>query len=140
MEISLKTGKNVEEMFLKISSMALNISLKELKEEPIQRKREKLRKIRESFMRDIDRIIWIHNKNLKGKRNLKKLKRLWRKTSFGKTSFFEEYVVKQRKQILILAEYKNEIINAKDIAEVMKVWEKVKAINEELNFLLTYNK
>ena len=39
MEISLKTGKNVEEMFLKISSMAINISLKELKEEPNQRNR-----------------------------------------------------------------------------------------------------
>jgi len=140
MEISLKTGKNVEEMFLKISSMAINISLKELKEEPNQRNRQKLRKIHETFTRDIDRIIWIHNKNLKSKRNLKKLKRLWRKTPFSKTSFFEEYVANQKKLILRLTGCKNKIINAKDIAEVMKVWEKVKVINEELNFLLNYNK
>ncbi len=85
-------------------------------------------------------IIWIHNKNLKGKRNLKKLKRLWRKTYFGKASFFEEYVVKQRKLLLRITEYRNEIINTKDITETMKVWEKVKVINEELNFLLNYNK
>ena len=59
MEISLKTGKNVEDMFLKISSMALNIAIKELKEGLDQQKYKKLRKIRETFIRDIDRIIWI---------------------------------------------------------------------------------
>jgi len=134
------TGKNVEEMFLKISSMALNISLKELKAGINQKDREKLRKIHGTFMRDIDRIIWIHNKNLTSKRNLKKLKRLWKKTPFSKTSFFEEYVANQRKLILRLTGCKNEIVNAKEIAEVMKVWEKVKDLSEKLNFLLKYNK
>ena len=140
MEISLNTEKNVEEMFLKISSMTLEISLKKLKEEPIQRKREKLKKIREAFVRDIDRIIWIHNKNLKAKRNLKKLKRLWRKSYFGKVLSFDEYTDKQRKLILHLTEYKNEIINANDIPETMKIWENVKATSNELNFLITKNK
>lgn len=134
MEISVKTGENVEKMFLKILSMILNIELKELKAGILEEQEQKLEKIREDFIWRIDRAIKISKKKLQGKRNLKKLKSLWSKTFFGKTTFFEEYIVKQRLRAVNLAENKNELINAKNLTEVMNAWYKIKGLLFTINF------
>ena len=134
MEISLKSGENVEKMFLKLLSMVLNIDLKELKAGILEEKEQKLEKIREDLIWRIDRAIKNKKEKLQGKVTLKKLKRLWSKTFFGNTTFFEEYVVKKRKSASNLAEYKDKIIDAKDLTELMNVWVEIKCLIFIINF------
>lgn len=57
-------------MFLKISSMIINIGLKELKAGILERQEEKLEKIREDLIRRIYKAIKINKKKLKGKQIL----------------------------------------------------------------------
>lgn len=101
MEISVRTGENLEQMVLNLTHRIYFIWIIE---DAIKKKKEKF----------------------EGKRKLKKQKKLWRKNYFGETESFEDYLDKQKEIILNLTEYKNEILNAKDLPEISKVWEKVK--------------
>jgi len=128
MEISINTGENVEEIFLKISNMIINTGLIELKAGINEKQDEKLEKIREDFIWRIDRIMLSNNQKLLGARNLRKLKKVWRKKYPEGTVSFEKYINSHKRRIIQLAKYKKEIKNAKDATEVMNVWEKVKNI------------
>jgi len=114
MEISLETGENVEKMFLNIASMIFS------KEKIIEKT------LVEIIIWIIDRSIKTKKENLEGKRKLKKLRKFWRKKHFEGTESFEEYLDNQKEIVLNLIEYKNEIVNAKELPEMLKVWEKVK--------------
>ncbi len=119
MEISVKTGENVEKMFFNLTCMVLKIDPKETLEKMLEEKRD-------HFIWIIDRAIKTKKKKLEGKRKLKKLQKLWRKNYFEGTESFEEYLDTQKENVLNLAEYKNELVNAKELPEISKVWEKVK--------------
>ncbi len=90
--------------------------------------------MREDLIWRIDRVIKSDKKKLKGKRNLKKLKELWSKTFFGKTAFFKEFGERHKKRVLKLSEYKDKIINAKDLTEVMNLREKVNRLLFTIDF------
>ena len=121
MEISLKTGENVDKMFFNLTSMILKIDPKEVLEKMFEEKRD-------HFIWIIDRAIKTKKKKLEGKRNLKKQKKLWRKNYFEGIESFEDYLDKQKENILNLTEYKNVIGNAKELPEMLEVWEKVKEL------------
>ena len=118
-EISLKTGENVEKMFLNLTCMILKIDPKEALGKMLEEKRD-------HFVWIIDRAIKTKERKLEGKRKLKKLQKLWRKKYFEGTETFEEYLDKQKEIVLNLTDYKNEIMNAKELPEMSKVWEKIK--------------
>ena len=122
MEISLKTGENVEKMFLNIACMILKIEKKKGTLEKM------LEEKREYFIGIIETTIKTKKEKFEGKRKLKKQQKSWRKHYFGETESFEEYLDKQKENVRDLAEYKNEILNAKELFEMLKAWEKAKKL------------
>jgi len=121
MEISVKTGEKIEKMFLNLTCMILKIDLKETLKKMLEEKRD-------YFIWIIDRAIKTKKEKFEGKRKLKKQQKLWRKNYFGETESFEDYIDKQKENLLNFAEYKNEIVNAKELPEMVKVWKKVKKL------------
>ena len=99
MEMSVRTGENIENMFLKLLSMILNIGLKELKAEIKEKQEEKLEERREDIILRIDRVIKINNKKLNGKRNLKKLKKYWSEKHFGATFLLLKHMLRDIKDV-----------------------------------------
>lgn len=122
-EISVKTGENVEKMFLNLASMIQKIDLKGTLEKGLE---EMLEEKREHFIWIIDRAIKTKKEKFEDKRKLKKQQKFWRKNYFGEIESFVEYLDNQKENVLNLAEYKNELVNAKELPEMSKVWEKVK--------------
>ncbi|MFX0006303.1 MAG: Rab family GTPase [Promethearchaeota archaeon] len=122
MEISLKTGQNVEKMLFNIACLILNIDFKEMLEEK-----------REHFIWIIDRKIKTQKEKFRGKRKLKKQQKLWRKYHIGETDSFEDYLDKQEEYVLSLAEYKKHIMNTKELPEMLILWKKVeKLLNSDI--------
>jgi small GTP-binding protein len=126
MEISLKTGNNVEKMFLNLVYLILNVDFKEMLKNILEENRE-------HFIRIIDRKIKTQKAKFRGKRKLKKQQKLWRKYHIEETASFEDYLDKQEQYVLSLAEYKKDIMNAKGLPEMMSLWKKVeKLLNSDI--------
>ena len=117
MEISLKTGEHVFNMSEEIANLILEPVFKEMLEEK-----------RQYFIWIIDRTIMKQKKKFEGKRNLKKQQKIWRKHHFGDTESFEAYLEKQKENLLNLTNYKNEIMDAKELPEMLKFWDVAKRL------------
>jgi len=134
MEISVMTGDNVEEMFLKVVSMCLDIELEELKAGVLEVKKQKLEKTREDLIWLIERALKHNKDKLQDNISLKDLRQLWSTTFFGNTTFFEEYIVEKIKRSINLAEYKDKLIIAKDLPELMNIWAEIQDLILITNF------
>jgi len=125
MEISLKTGENVEKMFFDLTTMTLKIVPKETFEEMLEKR---LKEKREHLIWIINRAIKSRKEKLESNRKLKKLQKLWRKNYFESIESFDEYLDKLKENILKFSECKNEIASAKELPEILKAWEEVKKL------------
>ena len=120
MEISVKTEENLEKMISTLTDLIM------------------LDKMRSSFVRSINSAISTEKFKLEGKKNLKKRQKFWRILTSGRdtsvrhyvavTKTFEDFLKKQKEKIVNLEEMKISLRNAKELVDLLEVWEKAKRI------------
>jgi len=116
MEISAKTGENGENMISELADMIVNH----------RKKINELDTKRNSFVRSINGAIKSEKERFEGRKNLKKLRKSWRRREAGETKSFEEYLNNKKEAIRKLVDFKKEIINAKELPDLISVWRKNK--------------
>lgn len=118
MEISVKSEENMEKMISELAYMIIN-HIREISE---------LDEKRDSFVRSINSAIWTEKMKLEGKNRLKKQRKIWRKHYAEGTETFEDFLKKQKERIIKFEEMRNSLINAKELADLLKVWKKAKIL------------
>lgn len=122
MEISAKTGKNVEKLVSEIASMIVNdikdtIGLDEM---------------RDSFVWSIISFIRAEKAKFDSKNALKKQRKLWKKYYDDGTGTFEDFIKKLKERIIKLEEIKIALIDVKELAELLKVWKEVEILRKRV--------
>lgn len=118
MEFSAKTGKNVD----KVVSELAGVIVSNIKN-PIG-----LDEMRDDLIRDINSYIKAVKDKLDSKNTLKKQRKIWKKYYDDGTGTFEDFLKKLKERIIKLKELKIALLDAKELAELMKVWKEVEIL------------
>lgn len=118
MEISAKTGKNVEKLASKLVGMIVS-NIKET---------IGLDEMRDDFVWSINSAIRAGKDKLDSKNALKKQRKLWKKYYDDGTETFEDFLKKLKERIIKLKEIKIALLDAKELSELMKVWKEAEII------------
>ncbi len=118
MEISAKTGKNVDKMVSELAGVIVS-NIKN----PIG-----LDEMRDDLVWYINSYIKAGKDKLDSKNTLKKQRKIWKKYYDDGTETFEDFLKKLKERIIKLKEIKIALLDAKELSELMKVWKEVEIL------------
>lgn len=109
-EISVKTGENIENMFT-------NLTLKILTESE-----ELLDRNKDYYISLLNKAIRIEERQFIDKKSRKMHRKIWRNLHAKKDVSFDEYLNRQKKILRKLFEMRKAISNARNFLEIMTIW------------------
>jgi GTPase SAR1 family protein len=114
MEISAKTGENIERMLINLTSKILTES------------KELLRTSRHHYISLIGKAIKVEERKFLDKKSLRLHRKIWRKISAKKGESFDDYLSRQKKTLKTLIEMRKTMLSATSVLEIMTIWEEAK--------------